>query len=467
MERPGNTMKKIRQSKNKKNLSRNKLIAKPNIAWPMIIGIIVILFSLKLIYSNLTNVSFNPGTSINQVGVAEGRVNLTLSPANIVTTANTEQTLTLSIDAGVDYATLAQIELNYDPAKIGTPVVTQGDFLTSSIGTTKVQNGKITFTYITALPENGEQAGKKGTGTLATIKFTPQADGESSISFADSSLVIITDATTLTSISSNMLKSANSVNIKVGNVTNSVASPSPTTTTVSPSPTTSPSIAPSLEPSPSPTSQPVKPNKPSNLLYNCYDNGTKITLRWDAVSGVNSYEVYLDHKDGDRDQRETVSGREKDFNITANTKYNWSLTSIKDGVKSDASTINDLSCNGSSNSTNSGSTTANTNSNKSSAPTPAPIATKKPSLISSIKKTLTPTKTASPKPTATPATKPTTTTTPIVITTPTPTPGSLADIYKNVPSPTPTTQMEKPSMLAQIFLGWKAIFLRIINLFVN
>ncbi len=455
--------------------SINKKSSKKLPSKTMFLGLVVIiavLIASKILSSMTQQVGFNAGPTINQVGVAEGRVNLTLSPASITMSPNSEQILTLSIDAGADYATLAQIELNYDPAKIGTPIVTQGDFLTSSIGSTKVQNGKITFTFITALPENGEQAGKKGSGTLATIKITPPIDGESSITFGDNSLVIITDATSLTSISSNMLKSANNATIKVGSGNAAVESANPSPS-LSPDPSASPIASPVQSPSPSPAASPAddsnanntnedsasKPSAPTNLKYNCYDSGNKITLRWDTVTGITNYELSLDQITGDQDVTKTVSGREIDLSVTPNTKYNWSVVSVNGGIKSDKSSISDISCSGSNSSNNNPSPSPSLVAAAS--PTIKPTA--KPNAITKAVQSLIKPKSPSPTPAPTISS-----TNEYIALNPTPTPGSLADVFKSpTPTPSPRSDVAKPSFFAKIFLGWQALFFRLVESLAN
>ena len=126
---------------------------------------------------------------INLVGSDTGTVTLALTPSSISLTPNIEATLTLSINAGTSHATAAQIELTYDAAKIGTPTITQGDFFTSSISSTTVENGKINFTYVAPT----DSGGITGSGTLATIKIKPPIVGTSSLPFTENTLVTTTE----------------------------------------------------------------------------------------------------------------------------------------------------------------------------------------------------------------------------------------------------------------------------------
>lgn len=106
---------------------------------------------------------------------------------------------------------------------------------------------------------------------------------------------------------------------------------------VSPSP--SPSVAPSTPASPE------KPAKPTGLRSNCYDNGNKITLRWDSVSGVDSYKVRMDQKDGNDDKsNDGVQVAEYNYTVVAGQKYAWWVHSVKAGVDSEEAKINEVVC---------------------------------------------------------------------------------------------------------------------------
>jgi hypothetical protein len=109
-----------------------------------------------------------PLPCINQVGNTAGTVTLTLTPTTLNLQPNIESTLTLSIAADTSHATAAQIELTYDAEKIGTPIITQGDFFTSSLGSTIVTNGKINFTYVAPTTSGGI-----GSVRLLPLKLPP------------------------------------------------------------------------------------------------------------------------------------------------------------------------------------------------------------------------------------------------------------------------------------------------------
>ncbi len=117
--------------------------------------------------------------AINLVGNSSGFVDLSLSPSSINIEPNQQTIITLSITGGDKLITAAQIELAYDETKLGTPTIVQGDFLTNVLSSVKTTGGKIAFTYAVA-PADG---GKAGSGTLATIKFTPTVASSTTLTF--------------------------------------------------------------------------------------------------------------------------------------------------------------------------------------------------------------------------------------------------------------------------------------------
>ena len=118
-----------------------------------LIGILVIF--LGLLVFNKSTPTITP--TINQVGVANGKATLTLSPATVTMEPNVDQTITLTVDSGEEYTVVSNIKLSYDPAILGTPVVTQGDVFTSALKDTVVADGKINLDYGASIPAAGEK----------------------------------------------------------------------------------------------------------------------------------------------------------------------------------------------------------------------------------------------------------------------------------------------------------------------
>lgn len=361
-----------------------------------------------------------PQTSnINLVGQSTGTVSLALTPTSINLTPNTEATITLTIAAGTSHVTSTRVEILYDSSKIGIPTVTLGDFLPVVFSSVKTDDNKITFSVVTP-PETG---GKTGDGTLATIKIKPTMIGESSLIFGESTMITATEL-----ITGNSLKSANNVTITIANpVASSVASANPSTA-ASVSPSTSASVSPST------VASPEQPNKPTGLRSNCYENGDKITLRWDSVTGADSYKVRMDQKDGNNDKAvEGVTKTEYEFNIIAGQNYAWWVHATKSGVDSEEARIEQIVCN---------KTIAAATATPAPTATPTP-ATPKPTIKS----------TSTPIPTPIPALAPTSTPG-ISIASPIPT-GSLNDIFANPEDIAPLAETSSRDLTVwQKILNW-------------
>lgn len=361
------------------------------------------------------------------VGTDTGTVTLSLTPTTLNITPNTESTITLSIDAGTSHATTAQVEIDYDASKLGTPTITQGDYFSLVLSPVSVDNSKIKFTY--SIAEINVDGAKTGSGTLATIKIKPTVVGTSTLTFTEGTLISTTESQT------NSLKSVVNAAITVSENTTNPSTPA----------SADPSTPASADPS-SP-STPQKPAKPTGLRSNCFDGGNKITLRWDAVSGVTSYKVRMDLKDGSPDiSVDNITKTEYEAGIKPDGKYSWWVHSVKDGIDSEEAKVGEVVC-------------------------PKPVSTPTP--------TPTPTPTATPKPTIKPTPKPTIKPTPtpkVSVSTPTPKPniqitnpsplavGSLNDIFGEDPNKTPSPTY-KPNILEKISLGWQAIFLKLAEIF--
>lgn len=149
---------------------------------PRLIILAVVLFSLLLGTYSLFR-SPRPGSPLPMVedNTPASVVDLTFTPPVLTVPPNSEQSLTLLIDGGVNHVSGVQVELEYDPAALQVTYVTQGDFLVDSLVAPKIQNGLVSFTFV-APPDSG---GITGSGTLATLdivsgtkdtrlSFTPQ-----------------------------------------------------------------------------------------------------------------------------------------------------------------------------------------------------------------------------------------------------------------------------------------------------
>ncbi len=367
------------------------------------------------------------------VGNESGKVDLNFTPSTIELKPNDESTIELTIDPGDTHPTGAQVEIDYDSTKLGVPLVTQGDYFTYSLSPASTTNNKIKFAYIVPV-ELG--ASKSGKGTIVKIKIKPLVTGSTSLNITENTIVTIAESQT------NSLKSVTNASI---NIVNASADSSAAAST---NPTTISSADPSTPASSTPSTlvTPQKPTKPTGLSSNCYDGGTKITLRWDTVTGATSYKVRMDQKDGNKDiSVDNIKNTEYNAGIMADTKYSWWVHSVKDGLDSEEAKINEVSC-------AKPSTTSN----------PTPTATPKDSIKATPKVT--------PKPTSTPKSNVSNTPKPSSISTNslTPTPsaiGSLNDIFGEKPEEDVSNSSIETGLFAKIALGWQAIFLKLVELF--
>ena len=372
----------------------------------LILGVISILTVLYYLLPKRQN------AEIFVVGTESGTVNLALTPSSLDSLPNVESTLTLSIDAGNSHATAAQIELDYDASKIGTPIITQGDFFPTVISAVTLDNNKIKFTYSSEVAAN---SAKTGSGTLATIKINPITAGTSTLSFTENTMISTTESQI------NSLKTVTNATI---NITNSLPDGSPTS-----SPTSSPTTA--------------KPAKPTGLRSNCYDDGTKITLRWDSVSGASSYKVRMDQKNGDKDiSVDNIKDTQYNALITPDTQYSWWVHSVKDGLDSEEAKINEVIC-----------------------PKPVTTSTQQTTTktVSKIVSKLT--KKTTPPPTPTPTSTPQTLDTYPTHSTKVDDVGSLNDIFGETPIDTTSQEIAKTGFFTKVVLGWQVIFFKIAALF--
>ena len=429
---------------------------------PLVIALVAIAVAGGAIYSVRTKNTIAP-LQIAEITNANGSVNLSLNAAKNTLATQEETIITLKFDAPTTPINVASVEISYNPDLLTISNVTKGEKFVTELVPASTNNGKITFTYGVAVAAN---AGQTGQGTIATFTAKAKALGTANISLIDTTQVLVSGVSTnalreITNTTLTVTDPNASTTTSPSTNTNSSPSTSPSLEpSVSPStdPSTDPSTTPSTSPTTSPTSSPVvnKPASPTNLRYNCYSNGTRITLRWDEVSGATSYSLTLDQKDGDNDQTTTSTRAEKDLDIKSNTIYTWKVAATKDSVSGDSATVADIKCSG-----DSTSATPTPSPTPSPTPTPTPAPTKK-SLSQTVSNIFKP---KSPSPTPSPSLK----STPVplasfVPSSPISSPGSLADIFA---SPTtadePIEGRDSTSFIAKIFIGWQALFIKLVE----
>lgn len=415
---------------------------------PLVIAIVALMVAGGALYSVRTKNIIAP-LQIAEITNSNGSVNLSLIASKTNLAPQEETTITLNFDAPTTPINVASVDISYNPELLTISNVTKGEKFVTELTPASTSNGKITFTYGVAVAAS---AGQTGQGTIATFTAKAKAVGAANLTLNDTTQVLVSGVNT------NALR-------EITNTTLTIADPNASTTTLpstslepSVSPSADPSTDPSTSPSASPTSSPVvnKPPAPTNLRYNCYSNGTRITLRWDEVTGATSYNLTFDQKDGDNDQSTTSTRAEKDLDIKSNTVYTWKVSATKDGLSSASSTIAEIKCSGE---------TTNSTPSPSPSPTQSPSPTPAPTKQSFTKAVSNIFKPKSPSPTPLPSQQPSpTSTVTSTASSPTSSPGSLADIFAQpsvAPNTTPNT--DNTSLISKILLGWQAIFLRIVE----
>lgn len=140
---------------------------------------------LSIIAYTILSRSFRRVTpTINEVSSSDTPLVKLSLPTTHETTLSSLTTLDLSIFAEDVLVTAVQVELEYDPSAITTPIVTQGNFLTDKLGEPQVENGHISFVFTTPIGTKGQS----GSGSLATLSFKTIKDS-SKIDFTANTMV--------------------------------------------------------------------------------------------------------------------------------------------------------------------------------------------------------------------------------------------------------------------------------------
>lgn len=482
-----------KQQKSKKHFNNYILIA---LALALALGLII--------YKSLLNPT---PLQIAEIGSSTGTVTLKLeSDKQTLTTGETAQ-VRLAYSAGNTHLTAVQTDLSFDTTLVELSSPSVDPSFPTAIISPKIENGKLSFALGTVVSDD---SGITGNGNVLTFTLKALKPGSPTLNFSSTTLATTKEE------NANALRSVQNLALSVS-APNASSTPNPSTTNPTPNsssnttvctqvagkcldqsgkcasynngcvkanicanpitscdkptkshpPSPSPSITSDITPTPSsnikhsqsPTSNPslVTINSPTNLRYNCYSNGTRITLRWDTVNNATSYTSTLT-LNSESTKQITSTRNETDVDINPNTTYTWKLTAIHNGVSSDPAEVGNIKCNSNTTSTSTPATTATPTSTP--APTPAPTATPKPltqAINNIFKKSPTPTPT--PKPTMVASQFGDNTPSP----TPTPTPGSLADIFASpTPNTTPTPSAQV-NIITKIFLGWQALFIKIVE----
>lgn len=424
----------------------------------LLIILIILLLGGYFLYRSIIINTIAP-VQIAEIKNSTGTVNLNLQASKTELAPNEETTISVNYDSPTNKMTVISGEITYDPNLLTPSNFVRGSDFPTELIAASASNGKITFTYGVAVAAG---SGLTGQGNILTFTVKAKQVGSANLNFGDATDVRVV------SVDTNALREIHNTTLTI---TNPNADSSPSTSpsanpTASPStnPSTYPSISPSTTPSSSPVSSPTsspvvnKPASPTNLRYNCYNNGTRITLRWDEVAGATSYTLTLDQKDGDNDQNTTSTRTEKDLEIKSNTTYTWKVAANKDSVSGDSTTVADIKCSGDNTSVT---PKPSPTPNPTFTPTPAPTKKSLSQTVSNIFKPKSPSPTPSPIPSLKSSPVPLAS---FVPSSPISSPGSLSDIFA---SPTPTLTSTKitntPSIISKIFLGWQALFIKLVE----
>lgn len=358
--------------------------------------------------------------SINQIIEESGTVDLKLDPAAESILPDTDLSLKLLASTPTSAISSARVELAYSPS-CGTPELTVGTLLTNIEIAPTVADGLINFTYnrdTTSTPDPAQEP------LIAAIMISPTSPGICELDFTPNNVITLVDSET------------NDARTLSGSVV-TIAQLEPSTPA-------------SADPTLSPSTTPQKPPKPTGLRSNCFDNGTKITLRWDAVSGATSYKVRLDQKDGAADKStDNLTKTEHNYDLIPDQKYSWWVHATRNGVDSEEARIAEVVC-----------AKSNTSSPT---PSPSPKSTPNPTLKPTPKPTPKPTTKASTAPSATP---PQLSPLPSTIANSSVTSGSLNDIFRDIEEVKDQPQtVSELNLFQKIAKGWQAIINALVNIF--
>ena len=451
-------------SKNLKKTSKKSNQQKFLFSRSLVVAMVAIIIASGAIYSVRTTITPTP-LQIAEISNASGTINLSLNPTTNNLNIGEETSISLTYDVQAnDGLSSIKAELVFDPTLVSISDIVISDKFPTKLASAKVVDNKITFTYGVGAPEEPDFISTlvTGHGTIATFKAKALKAGSVSVSISPSTLTLTKDGG-----DNNSLREITNTTINIVDPSASVAA-NPSTTTSSPSvnPSVEPSVEPSVSPSTTPSTKPIatpsdsptikKPDSPTNLRYNCYSNGSRITLRWDEATGATGYIISLDQKDGDNDTTTTSTRAEKDLDIKSNTFYTWKVAVTKDSVNSDPTTVSDIKCSG--DSTNA-TPTPSPNSSPTPSPTPAPTKKSISQVVSNIFKPKSP----SPSPKQSPNNSPVPLAS-FVPSSPISSPGSLSDIFAS-PSPElkTITSRDQTNLFSKIILGWQALFIRLVE----
>lgn len=214
-------------------------------------------------------------------GVMAG--SFSFDPTTVTATTSAAFTVTVSVATGTDSVTSADAVISYSTTGFSVGTVTPGTFFGSVTSNTQT-SGKL---RLSGTVGTGGTA-VTGSGTLATVSFTPQTAGSYQLTF---------DCTDGSTTDSNIVKNdANATDVIVCTQNNTVSitiSGASVTPTVGVTPT--PTIAPTptvIVSSPTPTAMPIAGANQASVY--CSSQGYRSEIRPDALGAQTGYCIFQD-----------------------------------------------------------------------------------------------------------------------------------------------------------------------------
>lgn len=209
---------------------------------------------------------------------------LSIDPDISQTAVNTEFSMNININTGINSVTATTLKINYDAQMLQGIEIAKGDFLPVCINCAANSKGQIgNGTAVINMGIGSEDQPKSGQGILAVITFRAIAVGTTAISIDPGSIVAVPGGANV-----NVIK-------QISNSTLGITDDSPSPTP-DPSPTSWPSSSPAATPyssaSPGTGGGCVNsvPQAPTSLVASSTQIG-KINLTWNSVAGATHYGI--------------------------------------------------------------------------------------------------------------------------------------------------------------------------------
>lgn len=132
------------------------------------------------------------GAPVAQVTVSSGSVSLAFTPATAPLTPNSEATIPLTFNSGVEHLSGIQVELTYDSSFVTPLSFTPSSTFPTTLQAVQIGNGKITFAY----GVGASSGGTVGSGNVGSLKLKALKAGTTTLTFTQNTLATTTERTT-------------------------------------------------------------------------------------------------------------------------------------------------------------------------------------------------------------------------------------------------------------------------------